>query len=61
MNPIANRESSLNKRGVSQALRCVNAIDEIEPSEYSWDEDEVARMVQFSGMIATDDLIYRND
>ena len=61
MNSRANRENTQTGRSVSHARRCINAIDEIEPSEDSWDDDEVARMVQFSGMIGTDDLIYRND
>lgn len=61
MNPRANRENPLTGQDLSHALRCINAIDEVEPSDESWDDDEVARIVQLSGMIGSDVLSYEND
>jgi hypothetical protein len=61
MNPRANRENPLAGRAISHALRCINAVDEIEPSDESSDDDEVTRMVQFSGMIGIDDLSYGSE
>ena len=60
MNPRENREIPLTRNSASHALRCVNAIEDMEPNEDSWD-DEVARLVQFSGMIEPDVLGYEND
>lgn len=61
MNPTANQDYSPTKQRISQSRRCVAAIDEIEPCVDAWEDDEVARMIQFNGMIGTDNLIYGND
>ena len=61
MNPIAIAEKSFAKQPISPALRCARAIDEIDPSDYGWGDDEVALLVRFSGIIGTDKPIYGID
>ncbi len=61
MNRITSTEKMFADQPISPALRCVKAIDEIEPGDYTWDDGEVALMVQFSDMIAVSNPIYIGD
>lgn len=61
MNRIATTQKSFAAQPISPALRCVKAIDEIEPGDYDLDDDEVALVVQFSDMIAAGNPMYIGD
>lgn len=61
MNLTAKLEQPSTKQRISYAGRCANAIDQIEPNEDWWDEDEVTRLVQFNGMIAADEFGFGDD
>ncbi len=53
MNGIVSTQKSFADQPISPALRCVKAIDEVEPGDYTSDDDEVALIVQFSCMVGS--------
>lgn len=61
MNLIAEFQNPPAAPRISHARRCADAIDQIEPDDNLWDDDEIARMVQFNGMIEYERLICGND